>query len=291
MALAIALGSSIVVAPFVSSVGVPRVQAAAAKSMIRTVDFYNRPWELDDGVIAEVTDGSWQTGSNDAGDLRALTIYDVDHGDIDGDGNEEAIVSVSENTGGTGQFSDAVVFRWTAKGPVRVTSHGVGDRADGGLYNVVIVNGEARIDRFTKGEGACCPTEVTLYPVKLRGNRLVNARTAKARAFIVLGTGGGGTSNVIKFLRGTSSAAYEGASGDSAVFDAGKGQTVTLTAMKQRRGVGSSGVRLLRGSTLVGTVGAGAVGTFRLSAAGRYTVIVAPGSTDNSYASGELSIK
>lgn len=259
--------------------------------MIRTVDFYNRPWDFGDGVIAAVKDGAWQTGSNDAGDLRALTISDVDHGDIDGDGIEEAIVTVSENTGGTGQFSDAVVFRWTGKGPVRVASHGVGDRADGGLYNVVIVGGQARIERFTNGQGACCPTEVTQYSVKLRGNKLVNARPAKVRAFVVLGPGEGGTPNAVKFLRGTSSAVYEGASGDSAVFDAGKGQSITLTAVKQRRGVGSSAVRLTQGSTLVGTVAAGAVGSFRLPAAGRYTLTVLPGSSANSYASGELTIK
>ena len=264
--------------------------AANAKSLIRTVDFRNEPWDFGDGTIAEMNDGEWQTGSIDGGDYRAFQIFDVDHGDIDGDGTEEAIVSTNENTGGTGQFSDAVVFRWTGKGPVRVTSHGVGDRSDGGLENVVIVGGVALIDRFTNGQGACCPNEVTTYAVKLRANKLVNARPPKARAFIVLGAGDTGEPTLMAFSPGTASAAFEGASGERGVFDARKGQTVTITARKQRLGVGSSAVRISRGATVLGTVAPGAVGTFRLSASGRYTLTVVPGSSANSYASGELAI-
>lgn len=160
--------------------------AANAKSMIRTFDFRNEPWDLGDGVIAEMNDGEWETGSIDGGDRQSFQIVDVDHGDIDGDGNEEAVVTTNENTGGTGQLSDAVVFRWTGKGPVRVTSHGIGDRSDGGIYNVVIVGGIARIERFTNGQGACCPTEVSTYSVRLRGNKLVTAKPVTTRAYIVL---------------------------------------------------------------------------------------------------------
>jgi hypothetical protein len=265
-------------------------KAASGATKIRTVDFFNEPWDFGDGVIADVMNGEWQSGPTNSEDYRSFQIYDVDHGDIDGDGVEEAIVSTSENTGGTGQFSDAVVFRWTGKGPVRVTGHGVGDRADGGLANVVIVGGVARIDRYTNGEGACCPTELTTYSVKLKGNKLINTRPAKVRAFVVFGAGDSG-STVITFLRGTTSAAYEGAAGESAVFDAAKGQTVTISSQKQRRGVGTSAVRLLRDTTIIGTVAAGSVGSFRLPASGRYTVTVLPGANANSYASGELTIK
>ena len=267
------------------------VSAANGSSRIRSVDFFNEPWDFGDGTIADMKNGQWQTGSIGGADYRAFQIFDVDHGDIDGDGMEEAIVSVSENTGGTGQFSDAVVFRWTGKGPVRVTSHGVGDRSDGGLQNVIIVGGVALIGRFSNGQGACCPNEVTTYSVKLKGNKLVNARPPRARAFIVLGAGATGDTTVIAFTRGTTSAAFEGASGERGVFDARKGQTVTIAAQKQRRGVGSSAIRILRDTTVLGTVAAGSLGTFRLPATGRYTVTVVPGANANSYASGELTIK
>jgi hypothetical protein len=264
--------------------------AASANTKIRSFDFFNEPWDLGDGVTANMKGGEWESGSTDKGDFQSFQIWDVDHGDIDGDGVEEAIVSTNENTGGTGQFSGAVVFRWTAKGPVRVTSHGVGDRGDGGLANVVIVGGVARIDRYTKSEGACCPTEMTTFSVKLKGNKLVDAKPPKARAYIVFGSADSGPT-VIKFARGTSSAAYAGAPDESALFDAAKGQTVTLSALRQRRGVGTSSVRILLGTKVIGNVAAGAVGTFRLPSSGRYTVTVLPGATSNSYASGELTIK
>ena len=214
----------------------PAANAGSAKSLIRTVDFRNEPWDFGDGVIADLADGEWQTGSSDGGDFRSFQIVDVDHGDIDGDGNEEAIVTTNESTGGTGQFSDAVVFRWTGKGPVRVTGHGIGDRADGGMYNVVIVGGVARIERFTSGQGACCPTEVSTYSVKLRGNKLVTAKPTTTRAYIVLASAPEAPT-VISFLRGGTSAAIEGSAGASGTVDARKGQIVTIAVATDRKSV------------------------------------------------------
>ncbi len=39
-----------------------------------------------------------------------LDVIDVDHGDLTGDGIEEAVVTLSENTGGTGQFTWSQVY-------------------------------------------------------------------------------------------------------------------------------------------------------------------------------------
>ncbi len=267
----------------------PFANAANAKSMIRTVDFRNEPWDLEDGVIADVRNGEWETGSIDGGDRRSFQIVDVDHGDIDGDGNEEAIVTTNENTGGTGQFSDAVVFRWTGKGPVRVTSHGIGDRSDGGIYNVVIVGGIAKIERFSKGEGACCPTEVSTYSVKLRGNKLVTAKPTTTRAYIVLATSPEAPT-VIAFLRGGTSAAIEGSAGSRGTIDARKGQMATISVAKSRHGIGSQPIVLKQGSTVLATVSAGGVSKISLPTTGRFTVQVV-GSDPAGYSSAELSIR
>ena len=267
----------------------PRAIAATAKSMIRTVDFRNEPWDLQDGIIADLRNGEWETGSIDGGDFRSFQIVDVDHGDIDGDSNEDAIVTTNENTGGTGQFSDAVVFRWTGRGPVRVTSHGIGDRSDGGIYNVVIVGGIARIERFSNGEGACCPTEVSTYSVKLRGNRLVTAKPTSRRAYIVLAIAPEAPT-VIAFLRGGTSAAIEGGAGSRGTIDARKGQLVTISVAKSRYGIGSQPIVLKQGSTVVATVNAGGVSKISLPATGRFTLQVV-GSDPAGYSSAELSIR
>lgn len=269
--------------------GESAVHAANANSLIRTVDFRNEPWDFGDGVIGEMNDGQWQTGSNDGGDFRSFQIVDVDHGDLDGDGTEEAIVTTNENTGGTGQFSDAVVFRWTGKGPVRVTSHGIGDRSDGGIYNVVIVGGIARIERFTSGQGACCPTEVSTYSLKLRGNKLVTAKARTTRAYIVLATTPDAPT-VISFLRGGSSASIEGSAGARGMFDARKGQTVTIAVASSRYGTTSRPMTLNRGSAVLVRVSAGGIGKVTLPATGRFTVQVV-GNDPAGYSSAELSIR
>ncbi len=267
----------------------PAATAATTGSMIRTVDFRNEPWDLDDGVIADVRNGEWETGTDGTGDRRSFQIVDVDHGDIDGDGTEEAIVTTNENTGGTGQFSDAVVFRWTGKGPVRVTSHGIGDRSDGGMYNVVIISGVARIERFTNGEGACCPTEVSTYSVKLRRNKLVTAKPTTTRAYIVLASEGD-TPAPIKFLRGGSGAAIEGSMGAVGTFDARKGQRVTITVLTSRYGSKSLPMRLRQGTTLLAQVNGGASRTVVLPASGRFTVDVV-GTDPQGFSAADLSIR
>ena len=267
----------------------PATLAANANSLIRRVDFRNEPWDLGDGVIAEMKDGEWETGSIDGGDRRSFQIVDVDHGDIDGDANEEAIVTTNENTGGTGQFSDAVVFRWTGKGPVRVTSHGVGDRSDGGIFNVVIVGGVARIDRFTNGEGACCPTEVSTYSVKLRGNKLITAKPTTTRAYIVL-SAAPEAPTIISFLRGGTSAAIEGSAGARGTIDARRGQILAIAVAKSRYGIVSKAVTLKQGSTVLATVSAGGVTKVSLPVTGRYTLQVV-GSDPAGYSSAELSIR
>lgn len=284
LATAFALLAGAFVAPFPNT-----AQAASAKSMIRTVDFRNGPWDFGDGTIADVTNGGWSTGSVDGGDYRSLEILDVDHGDLDSDGNEEAIVTMNENTGGTGQFTDAVIFRWTGKGPVRVTSHGVGDRADDGIYNVVIVGGVGRIERFTNGEGACCPTEVSTFSVKLRGSTLVAAKPTTKRAYVVL-SNAPETPTVISFLRGSSSATIEGAEGSRGTIDARKGQVVTITVAKSRFGTTSRPVTLNKGSAVLLLVSGGGVGKVTLPSNGRFTLQV-PGAGDAGYSSAELSIR
>lgn len=268
---------------------VSAVSAVTAKSMIRTFDFRNEPWDLGDGVIAEMNDGEWETGSIDGGDRQSFQIVDVDHGDIDGDGNEDAVVTTNENTGGTGQFSDAVVFRWTGKRPVRVTSHGIGDRSDGGIYNVVIVGGIARIERFTRGQGACCPTEVSTYSVRLRGNKLVTAKSTTMRAYIVLAAAPEAPT-VVSFLRGGSTAAIEGSAGARGTIDARQGQIVTIAVARSRYGIRSQPMVLKQGRTVLATVGGGSVSKLTLPGTGRFTLEVA-GNDPAGYSSAELSIR
>ena len=252
----------------------PARAVSSDKTRIRTVDFRNFMWDLGDGVQIETVKGVANAGSEEVGDLIHFEVLDVDHGDLDGDGIEEAIVTTLENTGGTGQFTDAVVFRYTGNGPVRVTSHGVGDRADGGIHAVVIINGVAQIERYTKGQGACCPTVISTYFVRLKGNKLITAKPPTTRATMYLGSGGDAATTKIGFLKGTSTANMSGSAGERAggYFDARQGQTVTLRVLNTDRGSLAGAARLMRNSALLLQVKQGATGSFKLPATGRYRV-------------------
>lgn len=272
--------------------------AASTKNSIRSVDFRNFEWETLSGEPIVAKNGVADRGNNEDGDLLHFEVLDVDHGDIDGDGEEEAIVSTLENTGGTGQFTDAVVFRLTGKGPVRVTSHGIGDRADGGLKGVVIVGGVAQIERYTKGLGACCPTVLSTYFVKLRGDKLVTARPTTQRATMMLGSGADVPKTKIQFLKGTASANVSGSASDrdGGYFDAKKGQTVNFRVLKADRDSLAGAVQLHQNGSKIGEVRQGLTGSFKLPVSGRYEVglsQVQPSSDPNSYSwvEFEISIK
>ncbi len=262
------------------------------KTKIRSVDFRNFNWTIE-GVELQTVDGVAEEGNNTDGDYLHFEVLDVDHGDIDGDGIEEAIVTTLENTGGTGQFTDAVVFRYTNSGPVQVTSHGIGDRSDGGIHDVVIVNGVAQIQRFSNGQGACCPTEISTYFVKLKGNKLVTAKPTTVRATINLGSLEDAATTEIKFLKGTSTANLEGSANERAggYFDARAGQTVSLRVLKAD-GKSLAGVaRLMRNSTVLLEVKQGSSSSIKLPSTGRYRIELVqtqPNVTADSYSWVEL---
>lgn len=281
-ATALAAISIVVVATLSASTN-PVNAASAAKSKIRGVDFRNFTWTIE-GVELTTKDGIAEVGNSSDADYLYFKVLDVDHGDLDGDGIEEAVVTTVENTGGTGQFTDAVVFRYGNSGPVQVVSHGVGDRADGGIHDVVIVNGAAQIQRYTAGQGACCPTEISTYFVKLKGNKLVTVKPTTVRATINLGTLTDAATTRIEFLKGTSTANLQGSATERAggYFEARQGQTVTLRVLKREADSLAGTARVLRDSTVLLEVKQGTSGSIKLPSTGRFRIELAQTSTNAS---------
>lgn len=105
--------------------------------------------------------------------------------DADGDGIDEAAVIVKVETGGTAIPQLVYIFMWKEAGPELIWSFRTGDRADGGLKDLRVENGELVVelfgqDRFILGqvetgkitgdeEQLCCPTFFTRSIYKWNG--------------------------------------------------------------------------------------------------------------------------
>ncbi len=244
----------------------------AAQGTVRDVDFRNFAYEVGpDGGTIRVANGTYSRDGEE--DRFYFEVRDVDYGDLDGDGREEAVVTTLENTGGTGQFTDGLIFAMRGGTPAVVASLGVGDRADGGIHDVRLEGGRLVVERYGgENSGACCPTYVERQVIALRGGQPVAAGKSERLAYQVFGDGPG--PERVRFLRGGSGAVLSGSTntGESYVIGARAGQTVRLRlASKDARasatlaGPGGAAATLRAGESWEGRLPA--TGDYRLSVA------------------------
>lgn len=272
------------------------VASAATASGIRKVDFRNGfTYEGGYGPII-VRGGEYSNSSEDAKEF--FSVRDVDYGDLDGDGAEEAIVTTTNNTGGTGNFSDGLIYTMRA-GRVRlVTSVGVGDRADGGIHDITISKGRIVVDRFGGDGGACCPEYVERTTLLLQKGRLSLTGRSSKRAYVNLDASDPGEVVEIKFLPGGTSATVVGLADGQLhghFFEARAGQTARITVPPAPPGTRFT-VSVRQGGGLVGSVSSGGTLTRKLTESGNYSVVLSasPPPADDAvadYATFDLEIR
>lgn len=107
-------------------------------------------------------------------------------GDVTGDGQDEAMVVLKIETGGSANPQVVYIFEWRDEKPEMLSYFRTGDRADGGLKDLRAENGELVVqlygqDRYLIGEletmkitgdeeQICCPTFFTRTRYKWDGN-------------------------------------------------------------------------------------------------------------------------
>ena len=136
---------------------------------------YDEPVKLEDGVYegAPFVEGGASRPRVEL--VRSVRMT----GDLNGDGSEESVVFLSENSGGSGvQLYVAVVGR--VEGAVaNLATAGVGDRVQ--VRSARVANKKIELDvvQAGKDDAACCPSEKATRTWTLRKNRLREGRAKK----------------------------------------------------------------------------------------------------------------
>lgn len=179
---------------------------------IGTVDFKNytyelpRGWQNPDGSSITLTDGRVAPVSADIKETMTdeekaerksmrrigLSYVTTKYTDVTGDGEDDAVVILKIETGGSAIPQVVYVFTWKGGKPELIWPFRTGDRADGGLKDIRAENGELIVelygqDRFLLGqietgkitgdiEQLCCPTHFTRTAYKWNGNAFLMSK-------------------------------------------------------------------------------------------------------------------
>lgn len=118
-----------------------------ADSPIRNIDFKNflyvGPDDYSETFVLKEGEKSFVRGEEDG-----IQLADVKYHDLTGDGQEEAIVRMNIQTGGSAIPSLVFVYSVDQGRPVSLWKFTTGDRADGGLKSVVGENGDLIVELY-----------------------------------------------------------------------------------------------------------------------------------------------
>lgn len=163
--------------------------AVAAQTGIRSVDFKNftyQPYCVGDAPeTVAVKDGEFSRETPQDGwvDRFFFKVLEIAYGDLDSDGREEAAILTVCNTGGTGNFTEAFIYRLQGSKPALASRLAGGDRAYGGFRSLKIDKGLLIVEEYSPGEngGACCPEFILTKRYKLIRSRLVQTGAVTKR--------------------------------------------------------------------------------------------------------------
>ncbi len=202
-----------------------------AQGDIRQVDFKNFTYSVLDlsGEGKEkitVKDGEFDRNTEDEKMFFSITVEG--YGDLDGDGKEEAVVTTLMNTGGTGNFTNGIIFTLKGGKPVVLTEFEGGDRAYGGIVSAKILDNLLIVEQNDAGEqgAACCAEFIVTTSYEWKGGKLVQVGEQERRELYPL--------NRINFEKGKSMAiipvTIEKYERKRFVVGARKGQTLLVSS-------------------------------------------------------------
>lgn len=177
-------------------------------------------------VPVTVTGGRFEgkTGTDLEGTY--FEIQEVVYGDLNGDGQDEAVVRTICNTGGTGQFDEGFVFGMKDGRPALLGRIQGGDRASGGVRCVRFEDGALKVERVGNDSGAARGIDfVDIETWKLQAGGLAESGQAVHRRLST-----DKPAKPIRFEKGKSSGTVTGKTSGIEEYSLGarEGQTMTV---------------------------------------------------------------
>jgi len=225
--------------------------ARRARGELATVDFRNHTFDFDaltasaGGPLgSDAVGGSWElhdglaSRTADDGATTFVAVIDVDYVDVDGDGSDEAAVTVlTGSSQSSGRFSNVLVYRW-AGGPELVGDDGWGDRSTHGVQRVDTDPSGRHlvVRRLEPVRESCCTFAVEQRRLTVEGDRLVELGEAERWPVIrrrapMSPSGPARDPIAVSFFPGSTRFAVTGDVADEmgpVTFDALAGQTLAL---------------------------------------------------------------
>jgi len=213
---------------------------AYGQAEIRSVDFKNFTYLAH--CLAEtpsevtVKDGEFLEEKQMDGyvDRYYFNVFDIAYGDLTGDRKDEAIILTVCNTGGTGNFSEGLVYSMKGPKPALIARVPGGDRADGGLRSTRVENGLLVVESNESGPegGACCPQIIVTTRYRVAGGRIVQTGKESRRDIY--------PTERVTFAKGTTGKTYRitipAQEGKRFVVGARAGQTLTVSTDTDKAG-------------------------------------------------------
>ena len=152
----------------------PARRGSPAVVTVHDVDWMNGTFDLGDRPYA-FTAVRYADLDEDGQCQICLSIRNVSFGDVDGDGQDEAIVLVNADLGGAGLSLDGYLFGMKEGKPVMRAQLEGGDRGDGGIQGVTVAAGEVIVRRFDLSgtDSICCPSRILIERWRWSGDQLV----------------------------------------------------------------------------------------------------------------------
>jgi len=120
-----------------------------------------------------LTDGQYLEGEPSGSDYVSVTMTDfIARGDLNGNGENEAVAIVAENYGGSGTFVFVAVYQYAKEQATFLTSIFLDDRPM--INGLAVEDGEIFVDATIHGtdDPMCCPTQATKRHYLLNGLNL-----------------------------------------------------------------------------------------------------------------------
>ena len=129
---------------------------------------------LDQIRIVQLKDGQYEEGAPGGTDFVSVSMTDfIARGDLNGDGENEAVAIVAENYGGSGTFVFLAVYQHENDKAVFLTSIFLDDRPL--INDLAVEDGEIFVDAVihNSDDPMCCPTLETTRHYLLNGVNLI----------------------------------------------------------------------------------------------------------------------